>query len=59
VRARSKAARATLAEPARVITRTEIVTSCVGRNSPEPATTLRSGWKPSLFSRTITKSTSW
>ena len=29
--------------PPRVMTRTEIVTSSVGRNSPEPATTLRSG----------------
>ena len=43
----------------RVITRTEMVMSSLGRNSPEPATTLRSGWKPSLFSRTITRSTSW
>jgi len=42
----------------RVITRTDSVTSSLGRNSPEPTSMLRSGWKPSLFSRTITRSTS-
>ena len=58
LRARFSATRATRWLPTRVMTRTEMVMSSVGRNSPDPATTLRSGWKPSLFSRTMIRSTS-
>lgn len=55
-RASSKPVLAAMAELRRVITRRETAKSGDGIQSLVPRDLLRSGWKPSLFSRIITRS---